>query len=189
MSNFENIIELLKELHKLREEDFEFLRCYVKNTRLAFEKELQTRTRQKKGKKEIVDALASLDRFEKVFKPILGLKACMIEDLISQAEDLNCGVEITKLYAKTEEVNKQVSALLSQQLEASKAFNSRWTSTRRMTAKERRNELVYTLWKAGKTVNEIKEVVDAQLESEGEKHKISRQTIYTLIGRFKKSEQ
>lgn len=188
MENFESIVELLKKLHELTSDDMNFLDEYLKCTRKSFEKELETRTRQKKGKKDIVSALDSLERFEDVMKYLVCINPCNLESLISQAEELNSGIEITKLYGLTKQVYQQVESLLQQQAEATKVFNSKWTSMRKLTAKERRNEKVYALWKSGRTVTEIKEEVDKFLRSEGETQMISRQTIYNLIHNFKESE-
>lgn len=189
MSNFESIVELLKKIYEMSDDDISFMQRYIEKTRESLDKEIASRTRQKKGKKDVQQELEALSRFESVFKYISGLNACTLESLISQAEDLDGSVEITKLYAETEKIHKQVEELLQHQIQATKKFNSQWHSTRKLTAKQRRNEQVYTLWKAGKTVKEIKEAIDDQLRAEGEVHLIGRQTIYTLIKQFESADK
>jgi len=188
MPDLESLVELLKKLHELKVEDIEFLKNYLQCTRSSFEKEMATRTRQKKGKKDLIQALDSLDKFESVFSYLASLNVCTLESLISQAEDLESSIEITKLYEKTKELETYIESLLQQQLEATKIFNNKWTSTRKLTLKEKRNEKVYLLWKDGKSVVEIKEEIDCWLSSQGEKEGIGRQTIYNLINNFKKSD-
>ena len=184
-----SIIALLKKFHELGSDDMAFMESYLKNMRQSLEKELETRTRQKKGKKDVMAALESLDRFESVISYLLTLNQCNIESLVSQAEDMNSSIEITKLYELTSKVRGQVEELLNHQLEATKVFNSRWYSSRMLTQKERRNELVYKLWREGKNVTEIKTEVDRQMAAEGVSKGIGRQTIYDLIERFKKTAQ
>lgn len=189
MLNFESIVELLKEIYKMSDDEILFLKRYIEKTKLLLEKEITARTKQKKGKKDLQQELEALAKFEGVFNYISVLNACTLESLISQAQDLDSSVEITRLYAETEKMHKQVDVLLQHQMQATKKFNNQWHSTRKLTAKQRRNEQVYTLWKNGKTVKEIKEVIDEQLRAEGEVHMIGRQTIYTLIKQFEQADK
>lgn len=184
MSNFESIVELLKKIYEMNDDDIEFIKRYIERAKESLNKELATRIRQKKGKKDIQQELDALSKFEEVFNYLSVLNVCTLESLISQAQDLDSSVEITRLYAKTEQVHKQVEELLQHQIQATKKFNSQWHSTRRLTAKQRRNEQIYNLWKSGKSVKEIKEIIDEQLKAEGENHCIGRQTIYNLINQF-----
>lgn len=189
MENIMSLIELMKKVYELTDDDMKFMVEYFQCTRKSFEKELENRTRHKKGKKDILSALESLGRFESVMSYLLAIKPCVMESLISQAEELNSSIEITKLYSLTEQVHKQVGDLLQQQAEATKVFNSKWNSMRSLTAKQRRDEKIYTLWKSGLSVIEIKNEIDKDMEHDGEAKRISRQTIYKLISEFKKQNE
>ena len=185
---WDEIVGLLKQLYSMSEVDVVAIQNFLSITKTGVEKEIETRTKQKKGKKELVSQLEALSKFEILFSYLTKLNLCSLEKMISEAEDVGNNLELIKLYSLTEKLHQKTGELLKYQAEATKRFNNKWTSGKLLVKKVKRDELVYSLWKKGLSVTEIKNEVDKKLKEEGETHGIGRQTIYNLIFRYKKIE-
>lgn len=185
---WDEIANLLKQLYSMSEDDVVAIQNFLTITKSGLEKEIETRIKQKKGKKELIIKLNAFAKFESLFCYLTKLNLCSIEKMVSEAEDVGNNLELIKLYSLTEKLHQKTEELLKYQAEATKRFNNKWSSGKLLIKKAKRDELVYALWKKGLSVTEIKNEVDKQLREEGETYGIGRQTIYNLIFRYKKIE-